>query len=888
METQNKPRFKRYRSISGQLEQAKHPIILLFFLLLTAIKLFAQPQLSPDTVLTRVWQQTNLYPQEKLHVHTDKSTYISGEKIWLRSYVVNALNHQQETTSRYVYAELLSPFNKIIYRIRLRQDSLNCIHGHIALEDTLSSGEYTLRAYTRYMENTGEDYLFRKPIHIVHPLAKSLRLETEWNKNNELTVKFINQITNEPMPVRTMAVWNEKEQLWHRGEETQLHVKVNTKSLKHKTLLVQGGNYRQYISVEGTTANYDVSFLPEGGNLLEGVLCKVAFKAMNSLGLGENIEGEVVDEKDSLITAFQSLHRGMGSFSFIPANGKSYKARCRNASGMEKQFFLPQAHKDSYALKITEQKDKIYVSVLHSATTHKQDSLILLVHQRGLPKYAQPWDYSRPFILFTSDCFISGPVHVLLLNTKGKIISERLLFINNNDKAVGKVFPDKEKYAARDKITLNLTVTDIHGNLLEGDCSIAVTNNADVRPDSCVTILSNLLLTSELKGFIEDPNWYFRGDQTKEKRGALDVLMLTQGWRRYDIQSVVEGNFHLPQILPEENMSIQGKVITRVLRKPVSESFVRIASPDAGMVEEVMTNEEGRFILRGFEFPDTTKYLVTAYNQKGKDRVVLSIDPERFPDITLSYPGSVADRKILPVGMGYLTRADTRTIYETGIRNIFMDEVVITASMKKANNTIYQTGADRTVSEEEILKSSAQDIRTLLSQTSGLLCTTQGVFYTGKPATIVVDEVVINDEVYINQILNLFNKDDIEQIDIIKGFKTLGYPGGNGYALIAITTKRGGSGFQADQTATNMGQERLLGYQRPLEFYSPRYETIQEKENTNPDLRTTIYWKPDIKVKKGNAEVTFYAADGLIDYSIVCEGIGEKGEIIRICKEDIF
>lgn len=170
----------------------KRSITLIINLLCITLSVCGQ-HLSSDTILSRIWLQTNVFPQEKLYLQTDKVDYVAGETIWVRAFLTDATTHIPSYRSRYVYVELINPFNVVEQRVRLRQDSLNIIHGHIALSSNLAGGDYSLRAYTHYMKSSGEDYFFRKSIKIISPYSKGLKMPAIWDEKDRLQVDFTNR-----------------------------------------------------------------------------------------------------------------------------------------------------------------------------------------------------------------------------------------------------------------------------------------------------------------------------------------------------------------------------------------------------------------------------------------------------------------------------------------------------------------------------------------------------------------------------------------------------------------------------------------------------------------------------------------------------------------------
>lgn len=834
-----------------------------------SVPLFGQ-YIFPDTLLSRIWWQTSLFPQEKLYIQTDKVDYMAGEMVWIRAFLTDASTHLPDYRSRYVYIELVNPFNKIEQRIRLRQDSLSMIHGQIVLSNTLAGGEYSIRAYTRYMQNLEEDYFFRKAINIISPYSKGLRMSLVQEEENKIRVNFTNPVTGEPMKATNTLLLTSTDTLYHTNMQTGIRAKINTNSLSNRTLLLYAGNYGQYINLPDKEKDFDVSFFPEGGQMVPECMNKIAFKALNNLGLGEEVRGEILTEEGDTITSFRSYHRGMGYVSLIPAADTKYIARCRNKKGKEKTVVLPQASHINLALKINRRQNVFYVSVLHSPSTEKTNSNVLIVHQRGVPKYVQLWDENIEQLTFNAHDFSNGVIHSLLSDNTGNIISERLAFNDVHQESEGKVFIDKASHLSRSKVVLQLKAHTPDGKLLNGNAAISVTNNYDTQPDTLNSILATMLLTSELRGFIEAPHWYFQGEKNKKKQEALEQLMLTQGWRRYDMQAAVKGQFKHPQYPHEESMSFKGKVKTNVLRKAQKNAQVRITAPEVGMVELTTTDHEGNFLLKGFEFPDSTKYLLSTVSKGGNDNITLQVAQEEFPLIQTSFPFIHLNKP--EEKYAYITKMENKITLENGIRHIFLDEVLVTAPYK-IFSTETEKVADKVIKESKLEQSGAPTLSMAINSI-------WGIYDRGGSVGYVLDDCELSSE-EAKQILEFMPKESFEQIEMLRLPAAIRYFGGNRSVVILLYTKRGGTKYNATWKPSNLAYITPLGYQQAVEFYSPTYNNPQNIED-KLDLRTTIYWKPNVIFKDGLAEVSFYTADGEVDYTITVEGVANDGSLLRI------
>lgn len=789
----------------------KHAILLL--LIWTGIHLSAQTRHSPDTLLARMQQQANLFPYEKLHLHTDKSVYMPGKPIWFRAFPVDGLTNQPVYASRYVYTELIDSAETVVSRMRFRMEADSLYAGRIPLDATLPGGQYVIRAYTRYMENSGKEYFFCKPIRIL-PLSEKVPEKKQPGYTNQKSVDF------------------------------------------------------------------HVDFLPEGGQWLDGTPCRIAFKALNSKGLGEDISGWIVDEKKDTLLAFGSTHRGMGVFTLRGKKGKRYRAHCQNAEGMSETFEMPAVTSESYALKVEESRGQIFVSVLYPEGVATKDSLLIFALQRGKPLYAQ-WIQGgkTEHLSFDKQLFQTGTVHWLLLHANNQAISERLIFVRNDDQASLSAKSDRPDYAFREKVQLTFNLKDSKGNPAVGNFSLAVTDDRSVPVDSTQTILSSLLLTSDLKGYVENPAWYFQTGGRKTQH-ALDVLMLTQGWRRYNITEVLQGSYSYPTTSPETSMKLSGSVKTLIRRKPVEKASVRIWSPEARMIETVTTGNDGLFSLEGFEFPDTTNYQVYTVSEKGKENMLLEVDSTNYPSTTDAFIPEIpftnpADNQQLT---GYKNQTLRRLDTEEGIRTILLDEVTISARKKKEYKTPYQHAINgKSITSEEIRKSPTQDLFTLLQSQF------PGIDPLSDECYLLLNDVPIEDSTSREATLRTYPLSDIEQIDVLRGAETIGFdPSGKHGLLIAITFKKGFN-LAYEYTQQNRTNTRLLGYQHPEQFYAPVYETEKQKNNIELDLRTTLYWCPKVNTdSEGKAIVEFYTSDSGASFSVVAEGVLDNGELFRL------
>ena len=759
-------------------------------------------------------QQLSVFPQEKIYLHTDKPYYITGEKIWFRAHLTDALTHIPAPFSRYVYVELFNSTDSLISRVKIRNEE-GFYYGQIVIPPGVSEGAYTLRAYTSYMLNLDEHDLCTKQIFISHPKSE--------------------QVVASPAP------------------ET----------------------------------DFDVTFYPEGGSLLTGGLRRVAFKALMPDGNPAQIEGNVYDQNDHEYDRIKTVYMGMGSFMLSPEEGKTYHVVCTNDRGQTKRFELPAAQQTGYALTAGISKDNVYVKVLKPAPEAQNDKLFLLAHTRGFVHFVLSWDWNRDILYLPQRDFHSGVLHLVLFDDAFNPVSERLLFINNDDQAHVSYSNDFEQFDARAPVNNRIALTDTDGQPLTGNFSVAVTADHAVTVDSTANILTYLLLTSDLRGHIENPAAYFKKDNTSA--GALDLLMLTQGWRRYDVAAIAQGRPTRPTIPIEFGPVISGRVKRLILDRSVEKSQVSIVAANGDYFDVTETDSEGRFSFNVSEQPDSSVFIVHAFHES-KIRVTpleLLINDETFPKKTI--PTVVLPEIDKESVTNYAGRAFQYFRIEEDMWTLALSEVTVTAQRNLDTNIARRSAYYGTPSNSiNVDKLAFKPVRVadLLIRIPNVVIRgeTISIRQQGTPLLVIDDNVQMlsPDESMIDYLENNVPVEMIEQIDVLKDASNtavFGKDGANG--VIMIFTKRGFV-LKDDRIKYNIKRYVPLGYQKPVDFYAPKYDTPEKRNDRKPDLRTTIHWQPVVQTDStGVASFTFYTADEKTSYSVVIEGVTDDGKIIR-------
>lgn len=864
-------------------------LLLVFSLLIPSVKTHAQATEINivDTIATRFQNQYLLFPQEKIYTQLDKQFYVSGEDIWFRAHLVNALTHMPDSSSRYIYAELIDPIDNVVKRVKVRSEN-GTYPGHISLPEDMAEGNYQLRFYTRFMENLGDDYFFKRAIRIGTPLSALYHIKSSidyTDNNNKVIVElqFLDNKNDEPITPEEVRVRDEKGEvkIMKLNEEQKVRYSINAKKGNKDIIYVEfdysGKFHKEYIPVTPPN-DFDVTFHPEGGNLPTGVLSRIAFKAVNSKGYGEDISLILMDEQGDTLLTTNSVHLGMGYFSHIPTEDKKYTIICKNNQSVEKQFELPVASTHTASLETIWNRERLFIKVNTSTNFPTSSPLMILIQSRGQVLGVIPWDFSKEYTILPKETLPTGVIQFSLLQEDLQPISERLIFnISENDLAKVSFKTNKATYAKREKVHAEIQLNDIEDIPLEANLSLSVIDSHDIQPDTSINILSSMLLTSELKGYIESPAYYFK-EKSYERTNELDLLMMTQGWRRYDIEKVLKAEYSIPETQIEIGPRISGSVKGGLLLTKNANSYpITLLSMNYPLLGETQTDSEGKFLFSDFDAPDSTIFIIQARTPKDGARAELQLDKEVFPSAKFTLPFSYKQED--SSFESYIKKADQHFTHRNGIRMIYLDEVTVTAKKRstRGKSSFSSAISGTRMTLEEIEKFRPQSVFDILRRMAGVMVSgTNSVSIRGGGEPL----VLIDDIPRYVEDLNYIIVEDIDEVEVIKdaGAAIFGIRGGNG--VILITTKRGDFDFQRPPPL-NIKNTTPLGYQTKKEFYSPKYETQEEKRRNEADMRTTIYWNPTLAVsEEGKASFDFYTADADNDYLIIIEGVTDEGQLV--------
>lgn len=866
--------------------QSKRSITVLLGVLLYFSSLSAQTM--QDTIIANFSLMERI-PKEKLYLHLDKPFYGAGEKIWFKGYLVNATTHQDNSQSNFIITELINRSDSIVERKKIRRDSLG-FHNAFTLPATLPAGDYYLRGYSNWMLNEDPDFFFSRNIKIGNSIDNTIVSSIEYQQEDDThytaKIKFTSnvQAVFENTTIKYLYLENGKTK--NKGKKKTDEngwISISLPDLKSpaaRRIEVEFDDpqyiYKRTFYLPVFTNDFDVKFFPEGGALLSIPHQNVAFKVQGADGFSKEVEGFLFNSKGDTLTNFRSEHNGMGIFTMNPVDNETYYVTARTNDSITKRFDLPAIEPKGISIAMSHYKQEIRYEIQKTETTEWPQKLFLLAHTRGKLAILQPINPERTFGKMNDSLFTEGITHFMLIDQQGNALSERLVFVPDHKPNQWQITADQPTYGKREKVSLQIAAKDNEGNPVEGTFSVSITDRKSIQPDSLAdNILSNLLLTSDLKGYVEDPAYYFLNQDARTLR-SIDYLMMTHGWRRHKIENVLRTpSLNFTNYI-EKGQTISGRIMG-FFGANVKKGPICVLAPKYNIIATTETDEKGQFIVNT-SFRDSTTFLVQARTKKGFAGVDILMDPPQYPVATHKAPYFNGAATFME---DYLMNTRDQYYMEGGMRVYNLKEVTVTAKRERpSSKSIYTGGINTYTVEEDRLQGYGQTAFDAASRLPSVTITNGSEIHirnNSEPAIIVIDDIVYEDA---SDILKDIQVSDMSSISLLRGADAviLGPRASGGAVVITLKDPRNLPARPAQGIITYTP----LGYSESVEFYHPTYDTPEKKNAQRSDFRSTVYWNPELRLDaEGKATIEYYTPDSTAPEDIIIEGVDKNGKVCR-------
>ncbi len=813
------------------------------FTLIAVLLVVISYQLRAQKIDSLMEKYADEYPQEKIHIHFDKGIYSKGETVWYKAYVITGLD--------------LSDYSKNFY-VDWFDDKGNLIkHAVSPMFEASARGQFTIpgdyngkflhvKAYTQWMLNFDSSFLYNKDIRV------------------------------DQIPATTTG-----------------NVEANKKPAK--------ANQEAAAATPPKTHTATIQFFPEGGVLLNGVVNRVAFLINNEFGLPVNAVGALKNSKGEFLDSFITEHDGMGSFTIQPDSTQPFSAIWQDDYGVTHTNQLPLGAQTGASLQVEPTKSKSIFFVNKSKYAgENMSTMYVIAHMNQHEIYKSKINLSTRLSAIgeiPTNELPTGVLQITLFDANYTPIAERVVFVNNYKFLfTPKVRITKQGLEKRAKNTIEIEVDDS----VLSNMSVAVTD-ANLLTDASSNIVSDLLLSGDIKGKIHNASYYFASKDDSVFR-HLDLVMLTHGWRRFNWKDVTNGR--LPYIInPKETeyMQLKGTVFGNMNKSSMLNQtiFCFLQAKDSSKQTLMLpVDRTGNFSQKGIMFYDTLRVFYQLTGSKSlTDRVEIRFQSGLMQAPSKKYSTVTASPFLFNYDIKDTTLLErSRMVYnekariEKRMTEHQLTEVIVNTKVKKQidildekyTSGLFSAGDSRQFdATNDPFAASASDVFSYLQgRVAGLQIVNNGadvsLSWRGARPELFLDEVQVDED----QLKNISMND----VAYVKVFPPpfFGPSSGGAGGAICVYTRKGGD--VKPTPGVGLNYQLLAGYTPYKEFYSPNYES--SVSGFNEDVRTTLYWNPFVLTssKTRTIQIQFYNNDISKKFRLILEGVNTDGKLARVEK----
>jgi len=822
---------------------------------------------------SQISANSKTYLYEKVYLHIDNTAYFLGETIWFKAYVVQSGRNALCPLSKTLYVELLTLDGNVVETKKLKLEN-GCCHGEFVLPETQFPGFYEIRAYTRHMLNEDMNGLFSRVIPCYD------------NPGKKNTYSF-----------------------------GKMRLRARSKRVPGPRV-----DYSQ-------KGKLQVSFFPEGGHLVAGLTSRVGFQAFGKDGEDAVVTGVICSETGDTVSSFTTSFMNMGSFMITPQVGK-YSADV-TYDGKEYRFPLPEILPEGCVLGVETLDQEVFKILIQQSDGLMEEPLGLSITCRGVLYGGDNFTLGDEHLLYLSfpkRLLPSGVSQITLYNTKGEVLAERMVFVNHNSSMKVDVQSSKRKKSPYENVTMDISLCDSKNQPVETTFSVSV-RDASTTPVTANTdnILTNLLLSSELKGYIKNPGYYFEED-SPERRADLDLLLLTQGWSRYSWKRMA-GLDTTPEKHPIENgLLIEGNVYSLKKNRPKTNVNVlmMLLTDSTSQQGTCKTDSDGRFNLALIDFYGKSNLTIeTKEDSKRTDNRIL-LDRVFSPGVK-TYAWHEQQLPAIDAVVDTLDAVSDVIIGDTFAvsqpepsmdgKDVRLPEVEVKArkniqretdGLRRANVVLdVEKSIDQLLDKGEDIPVTGLDFickmwpyfkyrfeEEMDDEDESRVGTHVKCTYKGHKTILVLNNRLVNIIDEHSLVINL-RPEDIKLVTVCEEEgPSVQYSDEKEMAFF-LNNKKKKVFFSGEEniiyiytyqdlhdrtSPEGIRQTSFDGYAQTKEFYSPQYDNSSLPDIA--DCRRTLYWNPEVKTgKDGKAIISFYNNGSCNVMNVSLETVTDKGLI---------
>ena len=755
------------------------------------------------------------YPQEKIHLLLDKSSYVAGENLWFKSFVFDGYTTSSISTTLFVelYDNNKNQISKKLIPLINGEGS-----GNISLAD-FKEDVYYIRAYTSWMANFNEDFQLIKPIAIYNPSSPEKLIEN-------------------PTP-------------------------------------------------------WTVTAYPESGTFIDGINTKIAVRLQSNGTAPSEWEGYVIDSDspDTKITTFKGFDQNIGIFNITPKTGKKYQLIVQDKNGQKQNIILPEVSTSGINLQVASDKDHVkYTIKSKNLSQDSQYYTVLgtinnqLVYKAKINKINNETQYS-----ISNSQLVNGILQLTVFDDKENVVSNRLAFVQ--PQLLQFKQPSLQSVSLKDT-PRGKNSFDIPKDANYSNYTVLVIDANTKSSEEDQSLLSSLWLTGDITSPITNPAQYFTKNRNTD---ALDALLISEKWKRFEWKSIMTGNYPMIKYQPESYLSYKGKVNIQGKPAPNTEVNLIFNSGSGPKVFQIKSDNNGFFVLNNLIFEDSMKfsYQLNSDSKEPNNNYSVYFQPnfnfipysKKLPSNPYKLTQRLPDDKPSEEINRLIIALNTQKIINEKVINI--EEIKIKGELrgktKKLNNEL----------SSALFRSAHEDVFDFVNDTSAIISTnilqwlqgrvvglsiqsqngTSTPYFRGEKISIYLDEMSVTPD----QIANM-SVSDIAMVKVIKGFFAGGFGGGNG--AIAIYTRRSNfSGKIIDRSQpSQLRQIKLSGYDKEASFESPDYGNEKFKR-IEQDTRSVLYWNSFIEAQpEESSKIQFYNNDDAKKYKVIIIGYDKNND----------